>query len=126
MNARLLKTIALGTTLLVTLATSLGCGASSGTTDTEGDSPTSGQAQGRTFTLEELAEFDGEEGRPAYVAVDGVVYDVTASSAWSRGMHSQCGLGASAGRDLSDVISQAPSSMRALLQRMPVMGSLVE
>ena len=28
----------------------------------------------RVFTLEELAEYDGLEGREAYVAVDGVVY----------------------------------------------------
>lgn len=31
----------------------------------------------KTFTTTELAEFDGRNGHPAYVAVKGVVYDVS-------------------------------------------------
>jgi len=34
----------------------------------------------RKFTLEELGKFDGKEGRQAYVAYKGEVYDVTDSS----------------------------------------------
>lgn len=78
----------------------------------------------KTFSLEELAEYDGTGGRPAYVAVDGVVYDLSASSLWPDGTHSRCSLGAAAGQDLSVVITQAPASMRSLLQQMPVVGSL--
>ena len=37
----------------------------------------------RTFTIEELAKFDGKNGRPAYVAVNGMVYDVTNNRAWA-------------------------------------------
>ena len=33
----------------------------------------------KTFTLAQLAQYDGQNGQPAYVAVDGVVYDVTNS-----------------------------------------------
>lgn len=29
------------------------------------------------LTLEELAAYDGKDGNPAYIAVDGVIYDVT-------------------------------------------------
>ncbi|NLG57268.1 MAG: cytochrome B5, partial [Clostridiales bacterium] len=29
------------------------------------------------MTLEELKAFDGKEGRRAYIAVDGIIYDVT-------------------------------------------------
>ncbi len=31
----------------------------------------------KIFTLDELKNYDGKEGRKAYIAVDGVVYDVT-------------------------------------------------
>ena len=37
------------------------------------------------ITIEELAMYDGTDGNPAYIAVDGVVYDVTDVSAWSSG-----------------------------------------
>ena len=41
----------------------------------------------KEFTLEELAEYDGRDGRPAYVAFEGVVYDVTESAMWDEGDH---------------------------------------
>jgi predicted heme/steroid binding protein len=78
----------------------------------------------RTFTLEDLAEFDGKDGRPAYIAVDGVVYDVSASSKWPEGEHTVCNLGSMAGQDLSEAITQAPTRMRSNLERMPVVGTL--
>ncbi len=31
----------------------------------------------KAFTIEELAQYDGKNGNPAYVAVDGIVYDVS-------------------------------------------------
>ncbi len=37
------------------------------------------------FTKESLAEFDGKDGRPAYVACEGTVYDVTESLSWAAG-----------------------------------------
>lgn len=39
----------------------------------------------KTFTAEELAKYNGENGMTAYVAVDGVVYDVT--SVFTQGKH---------------------------------------
>ena len=41
----------------------------------------------KEFTLDELAEYDGRDGRPAYVAFEGVVYDVTESAMWDEGDH---------------------------------------
>lgn len=38
------------------------------------------------FTLEELSQFDGQDGRDAYIAVDGIVYDVTNSPHWRDGI----------------------------------------
>lgn len=85
---------------------------------------TTGPIGAQAFTLEQLAKFDGKDGRAAYVAVDGVVYDVSASAKWPQGVHTGCNLGAMAGKDLSLEISKAPGSMRSLLSRMPVVGTL--
>jgi predicted heme/steroid binding protein len=41
----------------------------------------------RVFTERELQQFDGTRGKPAYIAYEGVVYDVTASSLWRGGQH---------------------------------------
>ena len=41
----------------------------------------------KEFTLDELAEYDGRDGRPAYVVFEGVVYDVTESAMWDEGDH---------------------------------------
>lgn len=49
------------------------------------------------FTLEELSQYDGKNGRAAYVAIGGVVYDVTSEKLWVNGIH----LGVSAGKDLT-------------------------
>jgi len=80
-----------------------------------------------TFTLAELAEFDGMDGRPAYVAVDGVVYDITDSPLWPEGDHSPCGLDAMAGRDLSEVIGESPHGRNIFIENgVPVVGTLEE
>ena len=121
------KMLAALTSFMVLTALLAGCGGSgkeTGATTDEGTAVEEVADTGRTFTLAELAEFDGKEGRPAYVAVDGIVYDVTGSSKWPQGEHSPCDLGASAGRDLSDVLAKAPARMRALIEAMPVVGKL--
>jgi predicted heme/steroid binding protein len=121
--ALLLALIAVAGSLLI-----LGCGDATpaSSVSATGGTPSTTTSTGRTFTLDELAEFDGKDGRPAYVAVDGVVYDVSASARWPEGRHFPCGLDSTAGRDLSDLIKQAPANMRSLLERMPVVGSLAQ
>ncbi len=59
----------------------------------------------RKFTLEELKQFDGRDGRPAYIAYKGKVYDVTESFLWIDGDHQ--GLH-TAGKDLTEDIASAP------------------
>lgn len=39
------------------------------------------------FTPEELAQYNGEDGRPAYIAVNGMVYDVSGYATWEDGTH---------------------------------------
>jgi predicted heme/steroid binding protein len=70
------------------------------------------------FNRETLSEFDGRDGRRAYIAIDGMVYDVTNSPRWPNGNHN----GFQAGQDLS---AQIPRDHRADMrfERFPVVGT---
>ncbi len=59
----------------------------------------------RTFTERELQQYNGEVGRPVYVAFAGVVYDVTDCPKWRTGFHEQLHFG---GIDLTRSLPQAP------------------
>ena len=74
------------------------------------------------FTLETLAEYDGKEGRPAYVAVDGLVYDFTDLGRWSGGTHN----GYEAGQDLTEALHEVSPHGDRVLSRAPVVGTLEE
>ncbi len=78
---------------------------------------------GKVFTPEELGKFDGKEGRKAYVAVDGIVYDVSANKHWGLGIHGECRKGAAAGKDLTEMLKVSPPSMRKLIKLQPVVGA---
>ncbi len=59
----------------------------------------------KKYKLEELAAFDGKNGKPTYFAFKGKVYDVSRSSLWQNGDH----LGShQAGKDLTSDIEIAP------------------
>lgn len=72
------------------------------------------------MTREELAYYDGREGRKAYVAVNDTIYDVTASPLWANGDHQGSH---QAGEDLTDELQAAPH-VRAVIERFPVVGKL--
>lgn len=72
----------------------------------------------RVFSLEELATFNGQDGQPAYVAVNGVVYDLTSSPMWRNGSHN----GVRAGRDLTSIFQSQHGDDR--LREFPVVGRL--
>lgn len=73
-----------------------------------------------TFTAEELAQYNGMNGNPAYVAVDGIVYDMTKIGAWRNGQHQ----GLSAGQDLSAAFAGSPHS-KNILNQSPIVGKFV-
>ncbi|WP_216828477.1 cytochrome b5 domain-containing protein [Alkalihalobacterium elongatum] len=79
------------------------------------------QVNQRTFTVEELATFDGKNGRPAYVAVNGIVYDVTNNRAWAAATH----FGLVAGKDYTQEFASCHAGQQSLLATLPVVGRLV-
>ena len=95
----------------------------SATTSSEVVSVSSSAEEMRTFTLEELSQYNGKDGQPAYVAVDGVVYDVTNVEAWKDGEHK---LGLTAGNELTEEITkQSPHGLK-VLEGLPIGGEFVE
>ena len=76
-------------------------------------------AQLQTFTLEELATYNGENGNKAYIAYDGLVYDVTDIPQWKNGKHN----GQVAGTDVTGIMENAPHGT-SMLDRLEVVGEL--
>jgi predicted heme/steroid binding protein/uncharacterized membrane protein len=81
-----------------------------------------GNRQQRTLTKEDLREYDGEQGKPAYVAFNGKIYDVSKSTLWKSGTH---GGRHNAGEDLTASMSSAPHGDEVLTE-FPVVGKLKE
>lgn len=74
------------------------------------------------FTLTELAAYDGTNGAKAYVAVNGVVYDITNEDAWVDGVHQGMHL---AGTDATAIFAESPHS-QSLLDELTKVGVIVE
>ena len=74
------------------------------------------------LTLEELAKYDGTNGEKAYVAVDGIIYDMTDSDYWKNGAHN----GFQAGRDLTKEIKEVSPHGIAKLENVKEIGKLKE
>ena len=79
-------------------------------------------ADEKTFTRAELSAYNGQQGRPAYIAYKGRVIDVTASGMWRGGSHMKRH---GAGQDLTAEIASAPHDVD-VLDRFPQVGVLVE
>jgi predicted heme/steroid binding protein len=74
----------------------------------------------RTFTLKELAAFDGKDGRPAYAAYEGLIYDFSSSPLFKEGEHYQH----LAGQDLTGALAGAPHGTE-VFAAFPVVGKLI-
>ncbi len=74
------------------------------------------------LSLAELGQYDGQEGRPAYIAFRGTIYDISESRLWKNGNH----MGRHpSGVDLTEVLSQAPHGDDKVMA-MPRVGNLLE
>lgn len=71
-----------------------------------------------TFTLDSLTQYNGKNGQPAYIAVDSVVYDVSAE--FKNGSHH----GYSADTDLSEAFHRQHTE--SYLQAIPIVDTLQE
>lgn len=74
----------------------------------------------RIFSIEELKEFNGKDGRPAYVCYKGLIYDVSSSHHWLNGTHMDRHF---SGFDLTEILENAPHDADRLL-KFPVVGEL--
>ena len=81
----------------------------------------SSPATTKNFTLDELAQYDGKNGNDAYVAVEGIVYDVTNAAKWQNGNH----YGVQAGTDCTTAISRSPHGT-SVLDGLSIVGTLAE
>lgn len=72
------------------------------------------------YDPETLAQFDGKDGKPVYIAHQGKVYDVSNSKLWKTGTHMRRH---PAGKDLTPDIQAAPHGPE-MLERFPQVGVL--
>lgn len=76
---------------------------------------------GGDLSIDELATCDGKEGRPAWFAYQGKIYDATTSRLWKQGVH----MGRhNAGEDLTEALKLAPHGSEKVAM-MPEVGALV-
>ena len=78
-------------------------------------------SQLKKVTKQELEQNNGKNGKPAYLAYKGKVYDVSESSFWLDGEH--IGMH-NAGKDLTEELEMAPHSEENL-KRVKLIGDLV-
>ena len=75
----------------------------------------------KKFTVKELEEYNGKDGKPAYVAYQGKVYDLSQSILWGGGDH----IGMHhAGKDITEELELAPHG-EEVLERVKLVGELV-
>jgi predicted heme/steroid binding protein len=71
----------------------------------------------KKFTAEDLSAFDGSDGGPEYIAIKGVVYDITRVNLLKGGKHH----GILADKDVTDRFVHKDD----ILKRVPIVGQLV-
>lgn len=125
MNKRLL---ALAFSMIFLLSLLGGCSSQEQPKEPQNQAQENGQEQNAAepegsleISMEELAKYNGKDGNPAYVAVDGIIYDVTDHPNWNEGMHGKV----SAGQDISQLLKDAPHGY-SKLEGLKAVGKIVE
>ena len=81
------------------------------------DLPIVGVIVDYVFSKESLATYDGQDGSPGFIAVNGIVYDV--SETWPSGSHR----GFDAGNDITEAIADSAHGL-GVLEKLPIVGRL--
>ncbi|AHM57790.1 hypothetical protein EAL2_808p02850 (plasmid) [Peptoclostridium acidaminophilum DSM 3953] len=122
------RVLSLAFSIVFALAVLGGCSNQEQTQEPQNQAQENGQEQGANeagesleITLDELAKYNGKDGNPAYVAVDGIVYEVTEHPNWNEGMHGKV----SAGQDISQMLKDAPHGY-SKLEGLKAVGKIVE
>jgi predicted heme/steroid binding protein/uncharacterized membrane protein len=76
----------------------------------------------KKFDHESLSAFNGQDGKPVYIAYQGRVFDVSASKLWKGGLHMKRHRAA---QDLTSEIQAAPHG-EEVFERYPQVGVLTE
>jgi predicted heme/steroid binding protein len=76
----------------------------------------------RKFTLEQLKQYDGKNGRSAYIVYKGKVYEVTDSGLWGDGEHFNLH---QAGQDVTGGMDNAPHGEEKL-EAIVLIGELIK
>ncbi len=75
----------------------------------------------RKFTCKELEEYNGKNGKPAYIAYQGKVYGISQSDLWRGGEHMGMHL---AGKDLTEEVELA-SHREEVFEKVKLVGEFV-
>lgn len=78
----------------------------------------------KVFTLAELAKYNGKDGKPVYIGVNSVVYDVTSYDKWQEQLFTSSNDSIAAGRDLSQYVTNIETSKK-LLDNLPRVGAFL-
>ncbi len=78
-------------------------------------------AEQLSLTLDELKTYNGKDGMPAYVAYEGVIYDVSDIPQWATGIHG----GNMAGSDITEKLNSA-SHGTSKLGGLTIVGKVVD
>lgn len=90
------------------------------TTESETTTVTASETGTVELTMDELSKFNGKDGNMAYIAVDGIIYDVSSVPAWTGGEHQGK---YKAGIDATEIIKGSPHG-KQVLEKLPVVGKV--
>ncbi|MDK0571953.1 cytochrome b5 domain-containing protein [Clostridium perfringens] len=75
----------------------------------------------KDLTLKELSKYDGKNGNPAYVAVNGVIYDVTNEDILKKSPHNSVNLG----NDITKEFKGCHNADESVLAKLPIVGKVI-